>query len=105
MTDRDFLVPVVLDGLQIRFLKTGPEELTIEDTENKLRYCFQVIKERSSKKAEKSMVILIKVIKDALQNANLTNEQALAVFSKQFMGMYTGKYHNKAAECWDKKSD
>ena len=78
MTDRDYLVHVLNNlpeeydaafGLQNRLLKWGPEKITIEDTQNKLRDCFQVIKGRSSKKAEKEKAFLTMVIKDALQNA------------------------------------
>ena len=89
MTDKNFLVHVlnelpeeydtVLDGLHSRLLKTGPEEITIKYTQDKLRDSFEVIKGRSSKKTEKEKALLTKVIKDALQNANLTNEQALTV--------------------------
>ena len=54
MTDRDFLVhiwnnipeeyDIVIDGLYGRLLKTGPGELTIEDTQDRLRNHFDVIK-------------------------------------------------------------
>ena len=117
MTDRDVVVHVlnnlpeqyntVLDGLQGRLLKTGSKECTIEDTQDKLRACFEVIKGRSFKKAEKEKALLTQVIEDALQNANLTNEQALAVFLKQFKETCRScdKYDHKAAKCLDKNSE
>ena len=51
--------------------------------------------------------MLNKALFTAFQNANLTNEQALAVFSKQFKGIFRscGKYHHKLTECPDKKTD
>ena len=111
MTDRDFLVYVlnnllkeydtVLDGSQSKLLKSGYEEITFDDTWGKLRDCFEEIKGRSLKKAKKEKALLTKVINDKLQNTNLTNKQALAVFSKQSNRTCRscGKYGHKAAEC------
>ena len=46
-------------------------------------------------------------IEDALQNANMTNEQVLAVILKLVKGTCRscGKYGHKAAECTYKKTD
>ena len=95
MNDRDFLTHIlnnlpeehdtVLDCLKSRLLKSCPEELTVENTQAKLQDQFEVIKGRSSKKEEKEKKLLTK-IKDALQNANLTNEQTLAVFQNILKG-------------------
>ena len=92
MTNKIFLVYVlndlpeeyhtVLDGLQSRLLKKGLEELKIKDIQDKLGYHFEVIKGRSSKKAEKEKTF--SVTEDALQNTNLINEHSVAVCPKQF---------------------
>ena len=76
MTDRNVLChflnnlpdeyDTVLDDLQSRLLKSGLEELTIEDTQDKLKDHFEVIRGRSSKKAEMEKELLMKVIQDAL---------------------------------------
>ena len=120
MNDREFLVHVlnilpkeydmVFDGLQHWLLMSDSDELTIEDTKDKLRYCFLVTKGRSSKKTEEDNALLIKIIKNDLQNTNLVHEQALvdfSIFSKQFKEKCKSyyKYSHEAAECPDKNTN
>ena len=96
-----------LDGLWSRLLMSGPEVITIEDSWDQLRDCFDIVKGRSSGKAENRKILLTKDIEDACKHAKLTHEQALAVYSKQFKGMCRrfSKYGFKAAECTYKKND
>ena len=68
-------IDTVLDGLQSRLLTSGPEELTIEDTQDNFMDHLEVIKGRFSKKIEKEKALFAKVIEVAFQNANLTKEQ------------------------------
>ena len=95
-----------LGSLQSRILKSGPEEITIEDTQDKLRDHFKVIEGRSSRKAEKERTSLIKVIEESFQNENLTHDKALTVFFKMVQrNVQKLWYGHEAVECPDKRTD